>query len=903
MPDWKPEIRRRLASLRLAPTREAAIVEELSQYLDDCYEELLIGGATEEEAYRAALAELSESEILARELRRVERQVAPEPIVLGTNRRTNMIADLWQDLRFGARMLLKKPGFTLIAVLTLTLGIGANTAVFSVINAVLLRSLPFAEAERLVTIWETRPDLPRFAASMPDAEDWRAQAQAFEEMAIYSDQFKNVVIAGQGEPAVIQGTAVSQNFFPMLGLKPVLGRTFLPEEEKPGSGQVVILSHALWRQNFAGDPGIIGKSVQIRLSNFTVVGVLGEQYPLATDVWVPLSHVGGDNFTNRMNHPASVIGRLKPGVTVEQARREMEAIAARLQQAYPASNKNVGVELLPLRHQLVGNLRLIVLLVFAAVALILLIACANISNLLLAQAAGRQKELALRAALGAGRSRLVRQLLIESLMLALLGGIAGLLLAKASLPVLRSSLLNVVTGKIPGLEFVGIDLHTLAFTFGAALLTGVLFGVLPALQIFRLDLNQVLKEGGTSSAGRGRRKLSRALVVAEVAFAVIVLAGAGLLVRSFQWLMQVEPGFRADHLLSLKINLPQSQYRKNEQVTGFFQQVMPRIRALPGVEQAAVIDRLPFAPSMAVERFIAEGQQPEPGKEPIAQNRSADQHFFDVMHIPLRSGRFFSEADVIKERNWFANDNEIIINETMARRFFPNQDPVGKHIFMVWGTPQRPAFLIIGVVGDIKDLGLDAPVEPEIYFPGVGREVVLLVRTSVDPLSLAAAICREVIATEPAQPIFQAKSVEEVLSTSLARRRFTLHLFVLLALLALLLAAIGIYGVVAYSVTQRTQEIGIRRALGAQTHDILQLVIGRGLAPVLLGVAVGLAATFALSRWLTSLTTGLLFEVRATDPLTFAAIAVLLFAVALLACYLPARRATKVDPMIALRCE
>jgi len=804
---------------------------------------------------------------------------------------------LWQDLRYGGRMLFKRKGFTAVATLTLALGIGANTAVFSVINAVLIRSLPFAEADQLVMIWETQPDVRGPVGSYPDFQDWRAQAQSFQGMAAFSNKrYGRAELTGHSETMEAQGMLVSQDLFPLLGLKPILGRNFLPEEEQPVNNRVVILSQALWRRGFANDPGIIGKSIQLDGANFTVVGVMGEQYPLETDFWLPLSHLSQIDLTDRMYHSVQAIGRLKPGVTIEQARREMETIAERLRQLYPATNKNIGVELTSMRRRLAGNLRPIVLLVFAAVALILLIACANVSNLLLAQSAGRQREMAIRAAIGAGRGRLIRQILVESMLLSLLGGVAGLALAAWSIPVLRSGLLGIVTGKIPGLETIGIDWRTLAFTFSVSLLTGVLFSALPALQISRIDLNQTLKEGGKGSAGVGRRGLSRTLVMTEVALAVIVLVGAGLLVRSFQKLLQVDPGFRADHLLSLKIELPQSRYQIDEQIRNFYQQLTQRIQALPGVEQVGVIDRAPFAPSFHISGFIAEGQQPEPGKEPIAQMRMADHRFFETMRIPCRVGRLFDEKDVLA-------NNKIIINETMGRRFFPNQDMVGKRIFMHWGSGPLPAFMIIGVVADIKDLGLDAPVEPTIYFPGVESEAVLLARTDVDPLSVAAAVRQAALSIDPALPLQQARSVEEILDDSLARRRFTLNLLCVSALLALLLAAIGIYGVVAYSVTQRAQEIGIRMALGAQASDVLKLVIGRGIAPVSLGLAFGLAGALALSRLLTRLTADLLFEVRATDPATFTAIASLLVVVALLACYLPARRATKVDPLTALKHE
>lgn len=811
---------------------------------------------------------------------------------------------LWQDLRYGARMLLKRKSFTAVATLTLALGIGANSAVFSVINAVLLRSLPFAEADRLVMIWETHPDIRGPVGTYPDFLDWRSQAQSFEGMAAFSNKrYRKAELTGYSETVEAQGMLVSQDLFPLLGLKPILGRNFLPEEEQPVNNRVVVLSHALWRRGFGNDPGIVGKSVQLNGSNFTVIGVMGEQYPLETDFWLPLSHLHHIDLTDRRYHSVRAIGRLKPGVTIEQARKEMEAIAERHRQLYPATNKNIGVELTPMRHQLAGDLRPIVLLVFAAVALILLIACANVSNLLLAQSAGRQREMAIRAAIGAGRGRLVRQLLVESLLLALLGGSAGLALATWGIPVLRSGLLGIVTEKIPGLETIGVDWSTLAFTFGVSLLTGVLFGALPALQISRIDLNQTLKDGGKGAAGVGRRNLSRALVTAEVALAVIVLVGAGLLVRSFQKLLQVDPGFRADHLLGLKIELSQSRYQSDEQIRNFYQLLGARVQALPGVEQSALIDRFPFAPSFHISKFVAEGQRPEPGKEPITQMRGVDHRFFEMMRIPLIRGRLFDEKYVASKWTSDAYDTEVVINEAMALRFFPNQDPVGKRIFMHWGADNPPAFLVIGVVAGIKDLGLDAPVEPTIYWPGVGREAVLLARTNVDPLSLASAVRQAVLSIDPTLPLKQPGSVEQVLDASLYGRRFTLNLLSVSALLALLLAAVGIYGVVAYSVAQRAHEIGIRMALGAQASDVHKLIIGRGIAPVLLGLALGLAAAFALSQLLTRLTAGLLFEVRVTDPATFTATALLLVVVALLACYLPARRGTKVDPLAALKHE
>jgi putative ABC transport system permease protein len=872
---------RALLRKRLA---ERELDEELRYHIEQQTEQNIRLGMNPEEARIAALKAFGGME-QAKERSRDARGL-------------RWLEDIWQDLRFGLRMLLKRKEFTAVALLTLALGIGANTAIFSVVNAILLRPLPFVDAGRLVMIWETHPDIPRAPVSIPDFQDWQAQSQSFEEMAVYADRLGNAVLVGLGKQTTVQGSCISQNLFPMLGLKPILGRNFLPEEERRENNRVVILSHALWRQSFAGDPGVIGKTIQLNNDSFTVVGVMGEQYPLDMDVWLPLTHIAADDFVDRDHHPLAVVGRLKSGVTLERARRDMNAIASRLQLEYPGSNKNIGVELLPLRQQLVGNLQSAVLLAFAAVGLILLIACSNVSNLFLAQAAGRQKELALRAALGAGRGRLARQLLLEGLLLALLGAVAGLALAKCILPLLRTGLMEMGAAKIPGLESIGIDPSTLVFTFGVTVLTGLLFGILPALQFSSVDLNQMLKDGFNRPAGSGRRKISRLLVAAEVALAVIVLVGAGLLVRSFQRLSSVDPGFHAEQLLSLKIDLPSARYPKSEQINSFYQRLIPRLQTLPGVEGVAIIDRLPFGPSLAIEPFTTDGHFPEPGADPLTQMRSVDHRFFEVMRIPLRRGRFFDETEIEDNPR-----NHVLINETMERRFFPNQDPVGRQIFMRAPPNKAFPFTIIGVVADIKDLGLDAPVEPEIYFPGRGSNAVLLLGATVEPSSLTSSVQQTVLSIDPALPLQTARSMEELLSNSFARRRLTTALLSVFASLALILAAIGIYGVVSYSVIQRTQEIGIRMTLGAQARDVFKLIIGHGIGPVLLGLAVGMAGAVGLSRWMTSLMAGLLFEVHPGDPVTLAAIAVLLAIIALLACWIPARRATKVDPLLTLRSE
>jgi putative ABC transport system permease protein len=811
--------------------------------------------------------------------------------------RARLEDEMIQDLRFGLRMLLKKPVFTLIAVLTLALGIGANTAVFSVVNSVLLRGLPFKDSDRLVTITETHPELPRLPCATPDFKDWQQQAQSFEGLAAYSSKsMRDLVLTDAGEPEQLQGTCITQNLFPLLGVSPAVGRNFLPEEEQSGSDRVIIISYDLWQRRFAGNPDISGSQIRLNGESHTVVGVTrqGAQLPLETDIWLPISRLRPEEINNRVYHTLEVVGRLKSGVTVEQARAEMESIAGRLAQAYPATNKTIGAQLTLLHEQMTGNVRPALLALFGTVAMVLLITCVNVSNLLLARAASRQKEVALRAALGAGRLRLFRQFLTESLMLALLGGVCGLLLAIWLAPLLRAVLPAVAPDQIPGLNNAGIDMRVLGFTLVTAMTAGILFGIIPGLQLSRLDLNQALKESGKSSAGRSRRRATRTLVIAEVALAMVTLIGAGLLVRSFQQLLQVDPGFRSDHLLSAQLMLPATKYQQYSQVKDFHQRLLTNIASLAGVDQVATIDNFPLASSNAKTRFAIEGVPlPDPGQFPVAQIRGISPHYFDVMKIALRSGRSFTEDDIVNNRNFY------IINETMARRYFSGEDPVGKKIVMGVLSPTPTVVPIIGVVADVKDLGLDAPTEPEIYYPGFNNQQLLMIRTTGEPATVAASVRQAVKATDSEQPLYEIRTMEETVSASLAGRRLSAMLTGLFALVALLLAEIGIYGVISWSVTERTHELGIRLALGAKAADVFKLVIGYGMKLVLIGVGIGLMASLVVTRLIKSL----LFGVSAFDPVTFAFIALLLIITALLACYLPAHRATKVDPMIALRCE
>jgi putative ABC transport system permease protein len=805
--------------------------------------------------------------------------------------------EMIQDLRFGVRMLLKNPGFTAVAVLTLALGIGANTAIFSVVNAVLLRPLPFAEPYQLVSIAETHPELPRVEVSAPDFEDWQKQAQSFSDMAAWSlKDLGKLTLTGVGEPERLQGTCVTPNLFPLLGIRPAHGRNFLPEENQEGHDRVAIVSYGLWRRRFAADANLVGRSIRLNGENHIVVGVMPQdvQLPFDTDIWLPLSQLGNYSLTSRVPHVLEVVARLKAGVMLEQARAEMDAIAGRLRQAYPATNKTIGVMLDPLHERLTGDLRPALLALFGTVGLVLLITCANVANLLLARATGRHREVAVRAALGASRLRLFRQFLTESLLLSWLGGAVGLSLAFWSMPLLRSALPNATTDQLPALKTVSLDLRMLGFTLIVTTLTGLLFGLIPAFQLSRLNLNQTLKEGGKSSAGAARRRASRALVIAEVALTTVALVSAGLLLRSFQRLTQIDPGFRADHLLIAELTLQGAKYKDYEQVKSFHERLLPLVAALPGVEGVATINNFPLTSSNDKTRFAIEGApRPAPGQFPTAQIRAVNHDYFRVMGIALKSGRLFTEEDLLNNRDFY------IVNETFARRYFPSQDPVGKKLVMGVMFPNPVEVPIIGVVADVKDLGLATPVEPAIYNAGFRNRPLLMIRTSGEPAGAATAVRQAVAATDSELAVHRIRSMEDALSASLARRRLSALLTGFFAALALLLSAIGVYGALAWTVNERAREIGVRVALGAQSGDVIKMVIGQGMKGVLLGLAIGLAASLLASRAMK----GMLFGVGAGDPTTFVVIALLLMCVALLACYLPARKATKVDPVVAIRSE
>ena len=900
MPDWKDEVRRRLSGLRLNPTRETEIVEELSQHLEDRHEQSLRGGATDDEAYRAALQELTESDLLAQGLRRVERPVRLEPVVPGTPRRFGMFGDLGHDLRYGVRMLWKNPGFTAVAVVALALGIGANSAIFSVVNTVLLRPLPYKEPERLVLVWEddTKHGYPNDTPAAANYVDWREQNKVFEGMAALADQSFN--LTGSGEPERIDGKRVNASLFELLGVAPLHGRAFAAEEDSPGANKVVILSHALWQRRFGLDAGIVGRTLTLNGEGHTVVGVMPSDFQFPdreTELWVPIAFTQQE-AANRGRHYLKVIARLKRDVSLEQARAEMSTIAARLQQQYPEQNTDLGASVEPLHEHLVGDIRLPLLLLLGAVGFVLLVACANVANLLLARAAVRQKEIALRTALGASRLRLVRQFLTESILLAVLGGAVGLLLSVWGVSLLKS----FIPENISQVKAISVDGRVLGFTILVTLVTGIVFGLAPAAQASRFNLNETLKEGGRDAASaRGGNRVRGLLVIAEVAVSLVLLVGAGLLINSFLRLRNVDPGFRTDNLLTLSVVLPQQKYPDHARRSAFYADMIRRVESLPGVRTAAVTNWIPLVYQGDSMGVTIEGQPvpvPGQGKLPVIVTRVVSPHYFGTMGIQLLEGRGFEDG-----RDREDSPCVVVVGESVARKYWPGESPLGKRL-----TPGRPESpddwcQIVGMVKDVRQRELASEPNALMYFTyaqaGFFAPRYLVVKTEGDPLALAGSVRKTVWEVDRDQPVSNVSTMEGVLSESIARQRFSTLLFAIFAGVALVLAAVGIYGVMSYSMAQRTREIGIRMALGAQRRDVLKLAIGQGLKLVAIGVVVGLAFALALSRVMTSL----LYGVSATDPATLVTISVILVAVALLASYIPARRATKVDPLVALRYE
>jgi putative ABC transport system permease protein len=801
---------------------------------------------------------------------------------------------LLQDLRYGARTLIKTPGFTAAALITLALGIGANTAIFSVVNSVLLRPLPYPNAERLMTIWENhmaRNGPEREWTSPPGFEDWRDQAKSFDH--VVALQNWQPTLTGQGEPEQLFGALVSHDAFAALGVAPALGRSFLPEEDRRGAESPVIISYNLWRRRFGGDPSLVGKKILLNNEGRLVVGVMpaGFKFPIVAnaDIWRPIQPALNPRC-QRGCITVQVFARLKPGATEAQARAELNAVAARVEQQYPNNNSKVGVTLVPLQEFLVGPVKAPMLVLLAAVAFVLLIACANVANLLLARSTGRMTEIAIRASLGAGRGRIARQLMSESLLLAAVGGGMGVLLSYW----LIDLLVRFSPQGTPRLDEIGTDYRALGYTIAVTVLTGLLFGLAPTWQLLRTDLNQALRDGGKGArvAESGRRALG-GLVVAEVALALTLLVGAGLLIRSFIRLQGVDPGFDPHRLLTATVRLPSAAYT-DSQVREFYNQLLNRVRALPGVQSAATTSSLPLTGFDTDNSFVIEGRpDPPPEQQPVAWISLVSQDYFRVMGMRMIAGREFDDRD---------NENSpkvVIISEATARRHFPGENPIGKRLGN--GRPDGWAE-IVGVTADVKNFGLSQDARVSAFFPvrqRPSRFMFVVARTTAAPLGVAPALRGAVAGLDRNLAVAGLSAMEEIAAQSIGQERFTLLLLSVFAALALLLSMAGIYGVMSYAVAQRTREIGVRMALGAEAGNVLRLVIGQGMRLALIGIGIGAAAALALSR----LMKALLFGVSATDPLTFLGVGATLALVALLACYLPARRASKVDPMIALRCE
>ena len=808
---------------------------------------------------------------------------------------------LWQDIKYGIRMLARSPGFTAVAVLTLALGIGANTAIFSVVEAVLLRPQPFEQPERLAMVWEANPSRNRAINVINPGNflDWREQNTVFEQMAAFLDTTAN--LTNVEDPEELRVTLAGTDFFSVLGVQPLLGRTFTPDDARDGQGEVVVISHGFWLRRMGANPAVVGKQIHLSGLPKTIIGVMPPSFKLhvragsfvnaPTELWVPFEF--GEGARVRRGRAWMSIARLKPGVTMELAHAEMLTIGARLAQQHPDFNSDWTVNVVTLEKQMTGEIRPALLVLSGAVAFVLLIACANVANLLLARATTRARELAVRMALGAGTGRVVRQLLTESLLLAITGGLLGLLLAQWGVDALAGL---APRGLLPS---EGLQLHArvLAFTLGASLLTGILFGLLPAWMMSRVNLIASLKEGGRgSSAGAPHTRARSIFVVAEMSLAVVLLVGAGLLVQSFARLVAVDPGFQTENLVTLRVALPGAMYREDARRVQFFRELAARIERIPGVRAVGMNSFAPFTGLAAATSYFVVGRpMPEAGKFPVVDVRVTDAAYFRAMGIPLLRGRLFTEDEMTNARH------VVIVNETLAREQFPGEDPLGREL-VISMMDDPPPSRIIGVVGDVKHHGLNLPVRgmsywphPELAYSGMH----FVVRANGNPLQQVESIRRELKSLDANLPLASVRLMEEWIAESVSRARFATLLLAVFAGVALVLAAVGISGVLAYSVAQRTHEIGVRVALGAASGHIARLVLAQGMKMALIGVLIGLAGAAALTRFLETM----LFNVSTTDPATFAGVLALLAGVALAACWIPARRATKVDPMVALRYE
>jgi putative ABC transport system permease protein len=913
MPDWQAYVRERLRLPDLRPEREAEIVEAVAQHMEDLCRGAVERGASAEEAEAAAKREVRDWQALARDIARsdtLSRHGLDQRVLdglesagsrgaggsvaarQGARATAGLIASqLAADVLHAIRLLFKNPGFTAAVLITLGLGIGANAAVFTILNAVLLRPLPYAEPGRLVRIWESNPQRgwPTFSGSQPNFLDWRAQSVSFERLAASTTRPLN--LTGGGEAERIPGMAVTHDFFPMLGVRPEIGRGFLPEEDAPGHGErVVLMTHGLWQRRFGGDPGIVGRTILLNDAPHTVIGIVPEFYWRPYELFVPLRP---DPAEDRSDHRLSVYGRLKPGVAPQQAQAELAGVAERLARQYPASNGGWTVTLSSFYDWIVpAESRRGLYVLLGAVALVLLIACANVASLLLARAAGRRREIAFRAALGASRARLVRQLLAESLLLGALGGGLGLLLAQWGIDVL-----GVAGGMaVPRADEISLDHNVLLFTLGLSLLTGLLFGLAPALQATRVDFHATLKEG--AAGGVTRQRARSALVVAEVALSLVLLVGVGLLLRSLAALLDAPPGFDTKNLLTASINLPGTRYPSEKEFLAFHDRLRERLSGMPGVVSVSETSGLPMDGNMtAMEVHVDGAPVPADGQHPSAQWRLVSPGYFRTMGIAIRRGRDLNEQDLDPKTRALRG---AVISETLARRCWPGQDPIGRP-FRPWSA-SNPPVTVVGVADDVRLYSLDETPYSAVYLnlnAGTWNPMQIAVRTAGDPRAFAAVLRGEVRTLDPGVPVAQVLTMDELIGQSTAPRRFTMTLLAIFAAVALLLAGVGLFGLMAFLVAQGTHDIGIRMALGARRRDIFGLVVGRGMVLTSLGIAAGVVGALALTRLMSSM----LFGVGARDPLTLTVTVLVLGLVALAACLIPARRAGRVDPMVALRCE
>ena len=800
------------------------------------------------------------------------------------------------DIRYAVRNLIKRPGFTAIAVLTLAIGIGANSTIFSAVNALLLKPLPFPELDRVVAIWDKDPirGYEHNEVAFANYLDWRNQNQSYEKLSLY--RWWSANLTGVEPPERLQGFLVTGNFFDVIGTKPIMGRTFLEHENQPGSDGVAVITHSLWQRRFGGDPNIINKTLSLNGVARTIIGVMPEHFnfPKGSDVYAPLPFTP-ELLGNRQSHSYYVIGRLKPGVTIEGAQSEIDTITKRLGAQYPETNNSLGANVYPIVKDTVRKYDTALWIMMAAVGFVLLISCANVANLMLARATGRQKEIALRSALGASRWRIIRQLLTESVIVALIGGVLGTLVAFWGIDLLRAANPGEAARFAPGWHNLGINPSVLGFTLALSFISGIVFGLAPAWQVSKPNLNNALKEGGRQTSS-GSHRLRGSLVVVEVALSLVLLVGAGLLVRSFLALMKTDAGFNPDSLLTMSLILPRAKYAEEPQRAAFYSDLVNRVKAIPGVQSTALVNYLPLGGSNSSDAFLVEGfPEPPPGQEVVGRYRVCSPDYFQTMGITVMKGRAFNDQDKA------GAPPVVIVNETLAQRYWPNDAPIGKRIRFNGPIDRAPWMQVVGVIRDVKH-ELDIPVTPEYYLPhaqDAWSSMVLVTKTAGDPAAMAGVIRQQVWAIDKDQPVFDVRTMHEVRAISVALYSFGSITMGIFAVIALVLAAIGIYGVMAFAVTQRTQEIGIRMALGARAIDVLKMVVKTGMSLAAIGVVAGLVGSFAVTRLMASL----LFGISPTDVVTFTLVAAGLLLVALLACYIPARRATKVDPLVALRYE